>query len=279
VHTYTQAGQYVVRLTVSDGVSSSQSTPLTITVGNPPTATINSPTDGLVFRAGDVINYSGDATDQEDGTLPASAYRGCRTKPSRKGRCTLAEVHARTAVRHDVTTNPLRVTDEVAALRAHPYKRSSELAGGLCDNLYTWNIDFLHDNHVHPGTAITGVKSGSFTIPTSGHDFAGNTRYRIKLTVTDSNGLQTSKSVTIWPDKMNLSFDTSPSGLNLHVDGISRRTPFVLDTLVSFNHTIEARDQTSGNKTTPSARGRTAVLGATPSRCRARRTRIRRPTR
>jgi hypothetical protein len=150
-------------------------------------------------------------------------------------------------VRHDVTTNPLRVTDEVAALRAHPYKRSSELAGGLCDNLYTWNIDFLHDNHVHPGTAITGVKSGSFTIPTSGHDFAGNTRNRIKLTVTDSNGLQTSKSVTIWPDKVNLSFDTSPSGLNLHVDGISRPTPFVLDTLVGFNHTIEARDQTSGN--------------------------------
>jgi glucose/arabinose dehydrogenase/PKD repeat protein/fibronectin type 3 domain-containing protein len=185
VHTYTQPGQYVVRLTVSDGENSSLSTPLTISVGTPPTATINSPADGLVFRAGDVINYSGDATDQEDGTLPASAY--------------------------------------------------------------TWNIDFLHDNHVHPGTGITGVKGGSFTIPTSGHDFAGNTRYRIKLTVTDSNGLQASKSVTIWPDKVNLPFDTSPSGLSLHIDGVARTAPFVLDTLVGFNHTIEARDQTSGN--------------------------------
>jgi len=185
MHTYAQAGQYVARLTVSDGVTSSVSTPLTITVGNPPVATINSPTDGLVFRAGDAINYSGDATDQEDGTLPASAY--------------------------------------------------------------TWNIDFLHDNHVHPGTAITGVKGGGFTIPTSGHDFQGNTRYRIKLTVTDSNGLQTSKSVTIWPDKVNLPFDTSPSGLNLYVDGVARTTPFVLDTLVGFNQTIEARGQAFGN--------------------------------
>jgi glucose/arabinose dehydrogenase/chitodextrinase len=185
VHPYTQSGQYVVRLTVSDGVNSSLSTPLTITVGNPPTATINSPTDALVFRAGDVINYGGAATDQEDGTLPASAY--------------------------------------------------------------TWNIDFLHDNHVHPGTAITGVRSGSFTVPTSGHDFEGNTRYRIKLTVTDSNGLQTSKSVTILPDKVNLPFDTSPSGLNVYVDGVARTTPFALDTLVGFNHTIEARDQTSGS--------------------------------
>jgi hypothetical protein len=100
---------------------------------------------------------------------------------------------------------------------------------------------------VHPGTAITGVKSGSFTIPTNGHDFGGNTRYRIALTVTDSNGLKTSKSVTIWPDKVNLPFDTSPSGLTLYVDGIARTTPFVLDTLVGFNHTIEARNQTSGN--------------------------------
>ena len=153
-HVYTQSGQYLVRLTVSDGVNSSLSTPLTISVGTPPTATINSPTDGVLFRAGDVITYSGDATDQEDGTLPASAY--------------------------------------------------------------TWNIDFLHDNHVHPGTAISGVKSGSFTIPSSGHDFEGNTRYRITLTVSDSNGLRTTKSVTIFPDKVNLAlqhltgrFDTS----------------------------------------------------------------------
>jgi PKD repeat protein len=184
-HTYSQPGSYVVRLTVSDGVNSSLSTPQTIAVGNPPTATITSPSDGRIFRAGDVINYSGDATDPEDGTLPASAY--------------------------------------------------------------TWNIDFLHDNHVHPGTAINGVKSGSFTIPISGHDFEGNTRYRIGLTVTDSNGLKTSKSVTIWPDKVNLPFATSPSGLTVYVDGVARTTPFVLDTLIGFNHTIEARDQTSGS--------------------------------
>jgi hypothetical protein len=73
-------------------------------------------------------------------------------------------------------------------------------------------------------------------------------QYRIKLTVTDSNGLQTSKSVTIWPDKVNLPFDTSPIGLNLYIDGVARATPFVLDSLVGFNHTIEARDETSGGK-------------------------------
>ena len=159
---------------------------MTISVGSAPTATIAAPTDGATFRAGDVITYSGDATDPEDGTLPASAF--------------------------------------------------------------TWNIDFLHDGHVHPGTAVTGVKTGTFTIPTSGHDFEGNTRYRITLTVTDSNGLTDTKSVIVWPQKVNLSFDTGPSGLTLYVDGVARTTPFVLDTLIGFNHTIEARDQTLGRQ-------------------------------
>ena len=61
--------------------------------------------------------------------------------------------------------------------------------GDLPDSAFTWNIDFLHDGHVHPGTPVTGVTGGSFAIPSSGHDFSGNTRYRITLTVTDSDGL------------------------------------------------------------------------------------------
>ena len=183
-HTYTQAGRYTARLSVSDGVNTTQAAPLSIAVGNPPAAAILSPTDGSLFRAGDVISFSGDATDPEDGTLPASAY--------------------------------------------------------------TWNIDFLHESHVHPGTPITGVKSGTFTIPTSGHDFSGNTRYRITLTVTDSSGLTDTKSVTIYPDKVNLSLATVPSGLTLYLDGIAKTTPFVYDDLIGFTHTIEARNQSSG---------------------------------
>ena len=116
VHTYSQTGQYTVRLTVSDGVNSSISPPLFIGAGNKPTATILSPQDGAHFIAGDTISFSGVATDTEDGPLPASGY--------------------------------------------------------------TWNIDFLHEGHVHPGIPITGVTGGAFSIPTSGHDFSGNTRYR-----------------------------------------------------------------------------------------------------
>ena len=187
MHIYTQPGQYTARLTVSDGVNTTLSTPLAITVGNPPTATIASPVDGSFFRAGDVITFSGDGTDPEDGALPASAF--------------------------------------------------------------TWNIDFLHEGHVHPAITQTGVKSGSFTIPTSGHDFSGNTRYRITLTVTDSSGLTSTRSVLIYPQKVNLTFDTVPTGLTLYLDGIARTAPFVYDTLVGFSHVIEARNQSVGTTT------------------------------
>jgi glucose/arabinose dehydrogenase len=192
-HTYDVAGPYQVRLTVSDGVNSTISTPLSISVGNVPViANLQSvvpvnPSNNGLFRAGDVISFSATATDNEDGTLPASAY--------------------------------------------------------------TWQIDFLHEGHVHPGTPIVGVMSGSFAIPTSGHDFSGNTRYRITLTVKDSDGLQSSQSVLVFPDKVNLTFDTTPGGLTLFLDGIAHTAPFVYDTLIGFSHTIDARNAVVGANT------------------------------
>ena len=38
-----------------------------------PTATINTPAAGTTWKVGDVITFSGSATDAQDGTLPASA--------------------------------------------------------------------------------------------------------------------------------------------------------------------------------------------------------------
>ena len=72
-HSYPQAGSYSVRLTVSDGVNSTLSAPLSIVVGNPPNVFIDTPIAGRTFRAGDVISFNGHASDMEDGNLPASA--------------------------------------------------------------------------------------------------------------------------------------------------------------------------------------------------------------
>ena len=83
-HTYAQPGQYSVRLSVSDGANTTLATPLTISVGSPPTATILSPVDGTFFVAGDVISFSGDGTDPDDGALPASAFTWNDRLPPRR---------------------------------------------------------------------------------------------------------------------------------------------------------------------------------------------------
>jgi glucose/arabinose dehydrogenase/PKD repeat protein len=73
-YTYTTQGSYNASLRVTDSRGASDTDSVTITVGNTaPTATILTPTAGTTWRVGDVIGFSGSATDAQDGTLPASA--------------------------------------------------------------------------------------------------------------------------------------------------------------------------------------------------------------
>ena len=183
-HTYAASGRYAVTLTVSDGTNSAFAN-LTVVVGNPPVGQILTPTDGALFVAGDHIAISGDGTDSEDGTLPASAF--------------------------------------------------------------SWSVVFHHEGHQHPAVGpVNGVKNFTFDIPDSGHDFSGFTRYEVILTVTDSDGLTHRSSVFVFPDKVTQTFDTVPSGLTLEIDGISKSTPFSIEEVKGFKHTLNAPAQTFG---------------------------------
>jgi uncharacterized repeat protein (TIGR01451 family) len=74
-YTYTQPGTYNARLRVTDAQGlSATSAPVTISANNtPPTATIQTPAAGTTWRVGDLISFSGSATDPQQGSLPASA--------------------------------------------------------------------------------------------------------------------------------------------------------------------------------------------------------------
>jgi glucose/arabinose dehydrogenase/PKD repeat protein len=112
--------------------------------------------------------------------------------------------------------------------------------GTLAGSSLRWTVVFHHETHQHPGPGPFSGGSGSFTIPTSGHDFTGNTSYEIVLTATDSTGLSSSTSVTIFPKKVNVTYTSSPPGLSLVVDSLAHATPYTFDSLVGFHHTLEA---------------------------------------
>jgi len=72
--TYTTGGSYAAKLRVTDPGGLSATATVTVTVGNTaPTATINTPAAGTTWKVGDLISFSGSATDPQDGPLPASA--------------------------------------------------------------------------------------------------------------------------------------------------------------------------------------------------------------
>jgi glucose/arabinose dehydrogenase len=71
--TYQSAGRYLAAVQVTDNHGVSATDAVAIAAGNTrPTATITSPTPGLTWKVGDTINFSGSATDSQDGNLAAS---------------------------------------------------------------------------------------------------------------------------------------------------------------------------------------------------------------
>ena len=73
-YTYAQPGTYQATLRVADTSGASSTSSVTISAGNtPPTAIIDTPVASTTWAVGDVITFSGRATDQQSGNLPASA--------------------------------------------------------------------------------------------------------------------------------------------------------------------------------------------------------------
>jgi PKD repeat protein len=72
--TYTQPGTYTATLRVADPSGAAGTASVAISVGNtPPAAVIDTPVAGTTWKVGDVISFSGHASDAQQGTLPASA--------------------------------------------------------------------------------------------------------------------------------------------------------------------------------------------------------------
>jgi glucose/arabinose dehydrogenase len=71
----THAGQYKVTVTNSYGSVTSNTVSLTVTAANGvPSSTITAPMNGATYKGGDIISFSGNGSDPEEGILPASRF-------------------------------------------------------------------------------------------------------------------------------------------------------------------------------------------------------------
>lgn len=115
----------------------------------------------------------------------------------------------------------------------------------LDDSNLTWEVRQHHAEHYHP-----------FLDPTSGNNIdivtpepedllaATNSHLEVLLTATDSAGVSTTVSRIVQPEKVNLTFESVPSGLDLTLDGTTVTTPSTVVSWVDHSLAVEAPDQT-----------------------------------
>jgi glucose/arabinose dehydrogenase/chitodextrinase len=148
----------------------------------PPTATISAPPTGTLWSVGNTINFSGSATDSEDGgTLPASSLSW------------------RLVVQHCWQYEPTNC-------------------------------------HSHTIQSWQGVASGSFGAPD--HEYPAY--LELTLTATDSGGLTDTETLRLDPRTVVLTFQTSPSGLQLAVGSSSSTATFTREVIVGSNNSVSA---------------------------------------
>ena len=110
--------------------------------------------------------------------------------------------------------------------------------GKLPASAFTWQVDFHHDTHIHPFIpATSGATGGTFTIPRVGETSA-NVWFRIHLTVKDSGGLTSTTYVDVVPRKVTLSLATSPTGLQVTLDGQPVTAPTSVVAVVGLTRTL-----------------------------------------
>jgi hypothetical protein len=112
--------------------------------------------------------------------------------------------------------------------------------GALPASAFTWRVDLHHEVHTHPFLQpTTGITSGSFLTSDRGHPET-TTFYRITLTVRDSGGLTHTVTRDLLPLTSTLTLATTPTGLQVTLDGQPFTAPFSEGSVEGVFRTIGA---------------------------------------
>ena len=129
-----------------------------------------------------------------------------------------------------------RVGDTIAFVGS---ATDAEQGTSLPASSFSWDVLLQHcpsNCHTHPVQTFSGVKSGSFAAPD--HEYPSH--LELRLTVTDAGGLTDTETLRLDPRTVELSFQSSPSGLQLVVGSSSGTTPFTRTVIEGSNNSISA---------------------------------------
>ena len=110
--------------------------------------------------------------------------------------------------------------------------------GPLPASSLTWTLIMQHcpsNCHEHVIQTFVGA-SGSFTAPD--HDYPSY--LELRLAAQDSAGATGTDSVSIYPETVDLSFETTPGGLNLTVGPTTEPAPFVRRVIIGSTNSVSA---------------------------------------
>jgi glucose/arabinose dehydrogenase len=103
----------------------------------------------------------------------------------------------------------------------------------------SWSVVLNHcpsNCHAHPVQGYTGVATGTFPAPD--HEYPSS--LSLVLTATDSAGAQASTSLQLDPRTVDLTFATTPSGLQLGVGAASITAPTTRRVIVGSSNSVSA---------------------------------------
>jgi glucose/arabinose dehydrogenase len=122
--------------------------------------------------------------------------------------------------------------------------------GALPDTSLTWQVIRVHDDHTHPFLSARPGKNDAndveFTAP--GPEDLGSavtSHLELRLTATDSAGGSTTVTQAVMPRLVDLTIASSPSGLELSVEGLKVTAPQTYTSWEGYGVAVAASDQTT----------------------------------
>ena len=110
----------------------------------------------------------------------------------------------------------------------------------LPEQNFTLEVRFHHGTHIHPFLGPITSQSGEFVIPDSGAEPTTDASYEVIFTATDSKGLSTTDSVSIFPELSSFGLATNPAGGSVFLDGMPMATPANIPGVINYQRELEA---------------------------------------